>query len=80
MKLSLNKIAKGHYQKIAGDIVVTVEKVGFDEYWRGTIEQYSHTAKDFSGNDVKCYDTIFEWKSLTKKELCKTMVEFIQNS
>lgn len=80
MRLSLNKIAKGRYQKIAGDIVVTVEQESYTGYWRGTIEQYTKTAKDALGNDVKCYETLFDWKSLTKREISQRLVEFIQNN
>ena len=80
MKLSLNKISKGLYEKTSGDIKVTVEKMNWTGYWKGTVEKYTHTAKDFSGNDVKCYDILFEWKSLTKREVSQGLVNWIENN
>ena len=80
MRLSLNKVRQGHYEKTSGDIRVTVEKMNWTKYWKGTIEKYTHTSKDFSGNDVKCYDILFEWKSLTKREASEALVHWIQNN
>lgn len=80
MKLSLNKIRKGHYEKTSGDFKVVVEKMAWTGYWKGTVEQCTRTAKDFSGNWVKCYDVLFEWKSLTKREASEALVNWIENN
>ncbi len=80
MKLSLNKIYKGRYEKVSGDIKVTVEKEAYSMYWRGTVEQYTNTAKDLTGKDVKCYNILFDWRSSTKREISQRIVSFIKNN
>lgn len=78
MKLKLNKLGRGRYGKVSGDIVVKVEKDVYTGKWDGSVSRYSFTGKCMAtGKDVKCYDDIFNWSADTKTEVSKIIVEFI---
>lgn len=77
MRLSLNKIGISRYQKRSGNIVVTVEKQPDTEIWIGSIENMTHWAKDFCGNDVEMGEYIFEWKAGTKKEVYSALTNYL---
>ena len=77
MKLALNKKRKGKYQKRAGNILVTVEKCYMTGEWLGVIEEMTHFAKDFLGNEVEMGSTLFEWKDDTKKNVIYTLEQYI---
>jgi len=80
MKLSLNKTGISRYQKRSGNILVTVEKQPFTEIWTGCIENMTHFAKDFNGNDVEMGEELFTWKSSTKKEVYSALTSYLLNN
>ena len=77
MKLSLNRIGISRYQKRSGNIVVTVEKQPFSGIWVGHIENMTHWAKSFCGNDVEMGECIFSYKGSTKKEVYLALESYI---
>ena len=80
MKLSLNRIGVSRYQKRSGNIRVTVEKQCCSEIWIGSIENMTHFAKDFCGNDVEMGEELFTWKAGTKKEVYSALTSYILNN
>jgi hypothetical protein len=80
MKLQLKKIYKGRYFKRAGSILITVEKCYLTNKWRGVIENMTHFAKDFDGNEVEMGDTLFEWVDDNKKTVVDTLKTYILNN
>ena len=78
MKLALNKVGRGRYEKIAGNIKVSVEKNCITNKWEGSVSEYSFTGKCIAtGKDVKCYEDMFTWTSDTKREVSMVLVNFI---
>lgn len=76
--LFLNRESKGRYSKRVGDILIIVEKLESSKGWQGTIEKYTHTAKDIMSNDVEMFDLLFEpTYGLTKKDIYTTLINQI---
>lgn len=83
MKLQLYKRYEGRYENRAGDILVTVRKCYMDNTWRGTIEVFTHMAKDMftKGNpQVEMFDELFTYTEKTKKDVSAVLVSYIENT
>lgn len=74
--LNLEKKHSGYYSKRVGNIQVVVSK--YSQGWEGTIQKYSHTAKDVEGNKVEIFENITDcFCSSTKKEVCSILTNWI---
>ena len=80
MKLKLKKISKGRYENRAGNILVTVEKCTFTNYWIGKVEVFTHIAQDVLGAEVEMFDELFTCKDTTKKRVSRYITNFIINN
>ena len=80
MNLKLNKLSRGRYTNRVGDVLISVEKEHISGLWIGKIEVFTHLSKDLIGNNVEMFDELLNWKSTTKKEVSKALLEFIENN
>lgn len=79
MKLSLTKKFKGYYSKRVGGIQVVVAKNNDSNGWSGSIEIYTHTAKDFEGTKVEMFDVLTSYNGLTKNEVYSALKNYLMN-
>ena len=76
---SLKRKYTGYYELIEGVLKLSILKTNKNE-WESCIEVFSHTSKDFEGNDVNIYNVIGENQfSNTKKDAYHNLEQQIKN-